>query len=189
MSRTMLASFVKFHEEAAIIGRLLGGYTTLELDLMNCVQIVRDDFDAIFKAMFRVRGETNRIDVADALGRHYYHDHGIGQEFEIAIGVIRSCLRIRNQYAHCVWYDDNSSKLAFVDLEQIAKTNAKLQDLTSLTIFHVDVPLLQSQEEYFAYADDLLRWTNFEGRLRAGTASSNPTQKPKQLMPPKLNIP
>ena len=37
MSRSILLPFVApFHQEAAIIGRLLAGYTTLELGLMNC---------------------------------------------------------------------------------------------------------------------------------------------------------
>jgi hypothetical protein len=71
MSRSILAPFLTFHEEAAIIGRLLAGYTALEVGLMNCVQVVRDDFDAVFKAMFRARGETFRIEIADALGRPF----------------------------------------------------------------------------------------------------------------------
>ena len=44
-----------FHKEAAIIARLLAGYTNLEVELMHCVQVVRDDFDAVLKAMFRPR--------------------------------------------------------------------------------------------------------------------------------------
>jgi hypothetical protein len=69
MSRPILAPFLTFHKEAVIIGRLLAGYTTLEVGLMHCVQVVRDDFDAVLKAMFRPWGETSRIDIADALGR------------------------------------------------------------------------------------------------------------------------
>src|SRR4051795_4185228 len=118
MRRRSLTPFLKFHKEASIIGRLLAGYATLALGLMNCVQNVRDDFDAVLKAMFRPRGETSRIDIADALGRHFYHDRGLGTEFAMGIGAVRHCLKIRNQYAHCVWYDDKSGKLAFVNLEE-----------------------------------------------------------------------
>jgi hypothetical protein len=32
---------------------------------MHCVQVVRDDFDAVLKAMFRPRGEATHIDIAD----------------------------------------------------------------------------------------------------------------------------
>ena len=55
MSRSILSPFLTFHQEAAVIGRLSAGYTTLEVGLMHCVQVVRDDFDAVLKAMFRPR--------------------------------------------------------------------------------------------------------------------------------------
>jgi len=71
-----------------------------------------------------------------------YSDRLLATEFGMAVGAVRHCLKIRNQYAHCVWYDDHSGKLAFVNVEEIAKDNTKLKDLTSLTILHVDVPFL-----------------------------------------------
>ena len=190
--RSILSPFLKFPDEAAIIGRLFAGYTTLEVGLMSCVQVVRDDFDAILKAMFRVRGETARIDIADALGRQFYEDRGLGTEFAMAIGAVRYCLKIRNQYAHCVWYDDRSGNLAFVNVEEIVRDNARLVGLQSLTVLEVDVPILQAQEEYFVYADDLLTWTDFEGRLRdgrMGQIKTNPQMKPNQIGQPALHIP
>jgi hypothetical protein len=165
------------------------GNTMLELDLMNCVQVVRDDLDAILKAMFRVRGETARIDIADALGRHFYDDRGLGPEFAMAIGAVRHCLKIRNQYAHCIWYDDYSGKLAFSNIEEIAKNNnARLADVRNLPVLHVDVPTLRAQEDYFVYSDRLLAWTNYEGRLRAGKLETNTLPKPNQMKPPALCI-
>ena len=190
MARTILGAFVApFHKEAAIIGRLLAGYTTLEVGLMNCVQVVRDDFDTVLKAMFRARGETARIDIADAFGRHYYAQHTLGTEFEMAVGAVRYCLRIRNQFAHCVWYDDKSGKLALANLEEIAKGNAHVGNLNDLTIFHVDEPLLTDQEAYFVYADKLLAWVNHEGRQQTGTIRTNPLTKPKQPAQPPLHLP
>jgi hypothetical protein len=56
---------------------------------MQYVQVVRDDFDAVLKAMFRPRGEATHIDITDALGRHFYHDRDLGTEFEMAVGAIR----------------------------------------------------------------------------------------------------
>ncbi len=188
MSRTILGAFVTpFAKEAAIVGRLLAGYTTLEVGLMNCVQVVRDDLDTVLKAMFRARGETGRIDIADAFGRHYYAQHKLGTEFETAIGGVRYCLKIRNQFAHCVWYDDKSGKLAFTNLEEIAKGNAYLRNLDDLTILHVDEPLLAEQEAYFVYADDLIAWVNYEGRQRAGKIGTNPLPKPKRPTQPPLH--
>jgi hypothetical protein len=188
MSRSILSPFLTFYQEAAIIGRLLAGYTTLEVGLMNCVQVVRDDFDAVLKAMFRPRGETTRIDIADALGRHFYRDRGLGTEFEMAVGAIRHCVKIRNQYAHCVWYDDKSGRLAFVNLEEIARDNTRLKDLASLTVMYVDDALLNEQEQYFVYTDEILAWTNHEGRFRGGKTRMNPLPKPTSPKPPRLHL-
>ena len=99
---TVRQAFAKFHDEAAIIGRLLAGYADLEIDLMHCAQVVRDDLDTVLKSMFRARGETVRIDIADAFGRQHYGALGLASEFAMAIGAVRHCLKIRNQYAHCI---------------------------------------------------------------------------------------
>jgi hypothetical protein len=188
MSRSILAPFNTFHAEADIIGKLLAGYSSLEVGLMNCVQVVRDDFDATLKAMFRTRSVRQRIDVADALGRHQYHNLGLGTEFEMAVGAARHCLKIRNQYAHCIWYDDRSGQLAFVNLEEIAKSHALLKDLSSLTVLYVNIALLNTQEEYFVYADELVAWTNYEGRARARKIGTNPLIKPAQMLQPALHL-
>jgi hypothetical protein len=68
----VMPAFHRFPNEAAMIGRLLAGYAELEIGLLHCVSVVREDFDAVLKSMFRTRGETRRIDVADALGRQLY---------------------------------------------------------------------------------------------------------------------
>src|SRR5262245_42525943 len=99
----VLPAFPKFAKESAIVGRLLAGYADLEIGVMNCVQVVRGDLDAVLKAMFRHRGNTARIEIADALGRQYYAKLGLETEFANAIAAVKYCLRIRNKYAHCVW--------------------------------------------------------------------------------------
>ena len=85
MPRVILPAF-KFHKEAAIIGRLLAGYAELEIDLMHCVSVVRDDLDLALKTMFRTRGELQRVTLADALGRHGYRKFGLATEFSMAVG-------------------------------------------------------------------------------------------------------
>ena len=49
-------AFADFPEEGAFVGRILLGYTDLEIDLMHCVKSVRGDLDTVFKAMYRARG-------------------------------------------------------------------------------------------------------------------------------------
>jgi len=183
---TVLEAFLRFPDEASLIGRMLAGYADLEIDLMHCVQVVREDLDTALKAMFRVRGETARIDVADAFGRQHYRDLGLGTQFEMAIGAVRYCLHIRNQYAHCIWWDDNSGQLAFANLEELAKENARVTDLRGVRTRHVDVPLLNNQLEYFEYADSLLVWTNYEGRARAGKPTEPNLMAPQQRQRPPI---
>lgn len=179
-------AFTKFNDEGVIIGRLLAAYADLELSLFHCVNVTRDDFDTVYKAMFKERGETRRINIADILGRQNYHKLGLGTQFEMAIGSIRYCLKIRNQYAHCIWYDDYSGSLAFANLEEGTESNKAVQDFKELTIRHIDVATLIQQEQYFEYTDSLLTWLNYEGRRVAGKLSTPQQPAPKQLKQPPL---
>src|ERR1700743_691858 len=91
----------RFPKEMAVIGRLLVDYGELELDLMSCVQVLGDyDINSTLKSMFRIRGETNRIDIADALGRVPYTAVKMQAEFDAVIAAMRQCLKIRNMYGH-----------------------------------------------------------------------------------------
>ena len=164
----ILRAFQDFPPEAALIGRMLAGYADLEIDLMNCAKAVRGDLDLTLKTMFRGRGNAQRIDIADALARQPYCELGIGEEFKTAIGAVRYCLRIRNLYAHCTWWNDNSGQLAFANLEELAKEDIEVVDLHGLTVHHVTVPHLQAQFEYFEYTDNVLIGVIQEGNRRAG---------------------
>ncbi|MCH8249483.1 MAG: hypothetical protein IH913_07750 [Proteobacteria bacterium] len=183
---SILKAFLKFTDEAALIGRMLAGYADLEIGLMNCVQVVRNDFDTVLKSMFRTRGETQRIDVADAFGRQYYDRLGIGTQFGMAIGAVRYCLKIRNQYAHCQWWDDNSGRLAFANLEKVAKVNTLVKDLQNLTTNYVDMALLEEQLAYYEYAERLLTWVNLEGQRLADQSCMQKHACPEHVKLPPL---
>ena len=90
-----MPAFRKFQNEARLIGNLLTGYTDLELSLLNCVQVVKNDFDAVLKAMFRVRAETSRIEIADGLGLNEYRTIGLEAEFSEAIDAMRHCVKMK----------------------------------------------------------------------------------------------
>ena len=92
---------------------------------------------------------------------------------------MRFCLKVRNQYAHGVWWDDYSGKLAFANLEELAGRKRQVNDLEKLKAYHVDVALLGAQEACFVYADEYLAWINLEGRFRAGKIKVQPLPKPK----------
>lgn len=183
---TILRAFNDFPAEAALIGRMLAGYADLEIDLMNCAKAVRDDLDLALKTMFRGRGNAQRIDVADALARSLYYDLGIGPDFERAIGAVRLCLRIRNMYAHCTWWNDNSGQLAFANLEDLAKENVPIQDLHGLNVHHVSVPHLETQFGYFEYADCLLIGVIQEGNRRLGNPAHAGATIPSSIVAPAI---
>jgi hypothetical protein len=184
-----MPAFRRFPNEAAVIGRLLAGYAELEIDLLHCVSVARDDFDAVLKAMFRARGETPRINVADALGRQLYQGLGLATEFETAVSAMRYCLRIRNQYAHCNWYDDRSGRLAFVNVEEIATGNQLITGFDNLTRYYIDVPTLEEQELYFDHTDALLTYANYQGRFQVGKINVQPIAKPAEMRQPPLHVP
>ena len=186
---TTLIPFVTFKPEAAIIARLLAGYTNLEIGLLHCVQMATGNFDKSLKAMFRVRGETNRILKCQELGEPIYNGLKLGAPFRDAIGSMRHCLKIRNQYSHCAWWDDNSGQLAFANLEDIARLNIVVPELGLLPASYVNEGLLAEQEAFFGYVDKLLLWVNLEGRYRAGKLSNRFYPKPLRMKRPPLRLP
>jgi hypothetical protein len=181
----MFAIHNTFSKEMAVIGRLLVDYGELEVDLMNCVQVARSfDLNSTLKAMFRVRGETNRIDVADGLGRMAYVSANLEAEFDAMITSIRQCLRFRNKYAHAIWHDPDGGKhLCYVSLEELAKEPAEVRDLTALTFFYIDEALLLKQEQFFEYTRSLINYVNAQGQAnRAGLRRQYPAPTP--IAPP-----
>ena len=157
----------RFRElEGEIIGRLVVGYGEIELGLCHCIAQGIGDLDMALKAMFRARGETSRIDIAEAMGQKVYVSLGIGAAFREAIDAVRFCLRIRNRYAHSHFYEDNSGKLAIVGLEEIAKKKIVINDLLrGLTIRHLTEEVLRRQEHYFLYTSACIDFVNCEGRF------------------------
>lgn len=155
----MPISFPAFDQcpnEFAIIGKLLAAYGDMEFDLMYSVAVVHS-IDMAIKTMFRPRGESARVEIADAMAREAYTKRGLETPWSEAIGNFKYCLRVRNQYAHCNWFWRSDTGLGFVDLQEmaLAKTHLRMQNLT---VYPLDLKLLQEQEEYFAYVQSCLRY-------------------------------
>jgi hypothetical protein len=136
-----------------------------------------------------VRGETNRIDIADGLGRAAYVAVNLTAEFDSMIAAIRQCLRIRNKYAHAYWHDPNMGKdLCYVSLEELAREADEVRDLTALTFFFIDEPLLIRQEQFFEYARYLIRYVNFQGQFNAGKIRQQIFPLPAVVTPPPFYV-
>lgn len=194
----ILPIFDQQPKEAALIGRMLAGYGELELELMRCVSIIRDeaDFDIVLKSMFRARGETQRIDIADAIGRQYYESYStqLATQFSMAVGWIRHCLKIRNQYAHCHWYraEPITGRIAFINLEEIARLNVNVSSLSQATKLYVDHALLETQLRFFDDVQRMMWFLHADAAKISGKGAEGlepPFKRPtKQPAPPPLHI-
>ena len=189
MPRIIMPVFSTFPVEGAIIGRLLAGYGDLEFDLCNCIGMAIDDMDMVLKAMFRARGEHQRILIADAIGRKPYRAFSLETQFSETIAGMQHCRKIRNEFAHCNFFDDNSGSLAYLNLETNAKSNAVVRSIRTFTVHHLTAPFLQQKEEYFGYISDCLAFLNHEAQRLAGRAASNAFAMPPKMSPPPLRGP
>jgi hypothetical protein len=185
---TILWAFQDYPAEAAIIGRLLAGYGDLEFTLLTCVVAVSRDVNTSIRTLFRVRGEKQRIQIADAIIRHAYKKAGLYEPYCEGIGAMEFCRQIRNQYAHCHWisYKKQQTGLFFTDLEDVAKQNS---DDPTVQELHVDVPLLDSQEAYFSYTMSCLVFLNLEYKRLTGQSPTHTLSMPKKRPRPKLHNP
>jgi hypothetical protein len=185
---SLLPVFDIYPKHGEVVGRLLAGYSELEIDLMYAVMAVRGSLDDIFKAMYRTRGERQRIFVADALARGGFDAIGLSIQYNDAINAMQHCRKIRNQFAHCQWYSDSSGYLKFTALEDVAMEKKKLQDFSSLTIRRLDLVLLQSQMTYFECVQSLLMWLKWEALCKLKSVM-NPHAFPKLPARPDLYTP
>ena len=181
--------FWAFPGEVAIIGRLLTGYSEIELSLLHCISQGGAGLDQALKTMFCERGEKKRIDSAEALGRAVYQKFGLYALYAHTVDDMRHCLAVRNQYAHCQWFRDAGTRLAFVNLEELASTAMTVSDLQSLMVRHVDAALLNHQEAFFVYVKESFDYLNSEAQVAAGRVSTPFRPKPKTVARPPLHIP
>lgn len=186
---TIIPAFDKFPKEGEIIGRLLSGYGELELMLCFCVAAARNDFDMVFKAMFRPRGESQRIHIADAMGRMPFKKLSIGRQFSEAVESVRYCLKIRNRYAHCYWTDDYGRQLGFVQLEDTAEKSTLVNDVFHIPATDVDLKLLQNQEAYFVYTSQCLNVLQTHAKGLATKATNGLLTFPEKVWRPNLSKP
>lgn len=155
-----LAKFDRYPTEAAYIGRIVAGYGELEFGIARCLSAALGDSNTAFKTMYRIRGEEQRILIADALMRSAFEKADLKAPYCEAIADTGWCRTIRNQYAHCHWIDyEDRRGLYFVELEN----GAKKADIGTLQIKPISPETLGAQDFYFAYVQQCL--TLLEHRL------------------------
>jgi hypothetical protein len=141
---TLMPAFHRYSQEGAIIGRLLAGYGELEYTLSGCLGRVLEDIERAQRTLFVIRGEINRLRIAEELTRYPYFQKRLGAEFTETMSAMGRCREIRNQFAHCHFADHATAGLFFTSLEKSTKDT----ELWDMEWSHVDVALLRSQEAY-----------------------------------------
>lgn len=177
-----MSIFSRFPQETSLIGQILLRYSLLELDLCNCVSCARGEFDEIFKSFFRTRGETQRLRTADTLGRLHFQRHDLETEFAMCTAAMKQCLRVRNCYAHCIWWGIGAGQLAFAQLEDAAEQKMEVHNLERLRTAHniATSDTLSEQIAYFQYTEDFIRWLGSEVLVRSGKRDIQHLPKPRQ---------
>lgn len=183
--RTIMPSFERHRKEGETIGRLVVGYGELEVGLMTLVAAILDDIDTALKVMFRTRGESQRIQIADALARQKLPEGKFRDRFTEAVSDTHHCLKIRNQYAHCQWLDPPDEGLMFVNMEEIAVASRHIVG-SSLKKRLIDAGLLAEQEAYFVFVDDCLTMLCAEWKKEKGRVQYQPFSFPPKAPRPPL---
>lgn len=185
MADLILPAFWQFAKEGEIIGRMIAGYADLKFELAVCISAVMENRDQAIRTMFRVRGEEQRIQTADALMRPAFESAGLQEPYCEMIADLGWCKRTGNRYAHCHWYDTTADGLCFIDLEAWAKENVPLE----LKKFRLSVPLLEEQEAYFRYVQRCI-WhlTNEQEKLRGRKKLHDLWQRPERLPRPARHV-
>lgn len=177
--------------ELPLIGHLLLAYSELEVGLMHIVMAARKDFDSSFKAMYRIRGEEQRIKIADGLARQALLglEENLGNQFAVSIGAMHWCRTIRNQYAHCQWVDGEGGYVRFVALEDCARENRLFENFDTVDIRRVDLALIQQQRDYFDYVEQMFLWVVHRTRVLQKMQRESPYRDlPKPRERPRLYI-
>jgi hypothetical protein len=138
------------------------------------------------RTMFRIMGESSRIQAADALMRAFYKKAGLESAYANAIGAVRHCIKIRNEHAHCHWSDyPNYDGLYFTELQDPARSAEDFE----YWFLHVNLALLNEQKRFFDYAADYLRFLEYRNQVRTGKMPDGVIQEPTKRAPPSLHNP
>jgi hypothetical protein len=183
-----MSIFLENHpDEQRLVGQILTKYGDLEYVLACCLGQVLNNKGAAVRSLFRLRGGNVRIQVADAIMRPFMDSIGLKDHYDSALGALRYSTSIRNQYAHCHWYDCGDAGLFFTDMQKAAAT--VIGEL-SYSMRHTDKSLLELQSEYLSYNYTWLWYLTEEYEVRAGRSATHdwPIQKIKD-QPPLHNPP
>lgn len=178
-------AFDRWPQEANLIGRIMAGFGELEFSICQNAANATGHYDQTMKALFRVQSTRARLEAGDALARPEYEKRRLGEIYDIAFNMTKSCHQLRNQYAHCNWGDDSKEGLFFTNLQRAAESEGPL----FLFWRHIDVPLLQKQLDYLGHTMQWLWWVEFKLAVRRSKKRPYPWPRPQEPTLPSFHNP
>jgi hypothetical protein len=180
MTDVLLIQFQNHPQERELIGKMLLAYGELEfmfLDLLRAT--LGNDVMTAVRTLYRVRSETMRMEIGDALIRPRIAEQSLTQMYEEARCAMRQCKSIRNNYAHAQWISHDGT-LRFGNLDAAAKGH---HESGKIDFRPLALPTLQRQYAYFAYTGHALLWVSDQYRIKTGQERSvqGEIPKPKKL--------
>jgi hypothetical protein len=175
--------------ERDLIGKIILSYGVLEVALMEAVKsALGGDVYTANRVLFRLKSESNRLEVADALVRPQFSKEKLGPAWEEAYAAFKFCKGIRNTYAHSTWISDEHGVLRFGDLEKAANTK---EGPAKINFRPLSREVLEKQFAYFTHADHLILWAIDQYQTTTGQerklADGQFVTKPKRTPRPKLD--
>lgn len=164
----MPSAFDHFKREGDIIGRLVVEYGELEWTLCVLASHVVEDFDLAVKTLYRSRGESQRINLADAMIRSRIPVK-VKQTYEETLARLRTCLKIRNQYAHSNWSITASNELCYVDIEGLAERNDRVTS-QQMDLYQLNLEIIEDQARFFTEVAQNLKYLCMEVQNLNGTS-------------------
>lgn len=177
------SSLFKRKSRAKIVGELLIAYGEIEFDTLCCLAETLGSMSQALQVMFRIRSETSRLKVADAIMRPRFHALNIKEYDRFIQGAIH-CASIRNFYAHCHW-NNNGPRLVATNFEDFAKP---LSTPANLKTYLVSLDLLRQQQAFFKYVQEGLWHLLAEHQKKNGKPPDHDVQAPKTVPTPLIHI-
>jgi hypothetical protein len=159
-------------------------YGELEIGVMDLVAATMGgDTKTAVRALYRLRSESNRLEVADALVTPKLAEHKLDGAWNEAYAAMKDCKTIRNNYAHGQWVNDKG-QLRFGDLDKAALTKGPKCEIK---LRPITMGVLKEQMAYFEYAEHQIMWIGDQYRLATDQQRRvvKKVPKPKKVPPPR----
>lgn len=150
------------------------GYGEIELLFGICAGLALEHRNVVLMAFHKVSTAGARIEIGDALAADAIRKLGLQNEYGEALGALRFCSQIRNQFAHCQFGLSEKDTIMFAKAEDSIGINGFSPNWRGLTL-----TLLKEQEAYFVYTRAAL--LHLENRIQIATAERDDLPRTRPL--------